>query len=72
MALALGIELGWLARVTSFLVLLVFVLVNVALVLVKRREPEMAGVRPVPLWLPVGAALSALMLLLAALAGAGG
>jgi len=72
MVLALAIDLGGLARITSFLVLLVFALVNIALMCIKRREPLVDGVRPVPLWLPGAAAISALALLAAALAGIAG
>lgn len=61
LVLALGIPLERLAELTSVIVLVVFSLVNLALVLVKRRrEPAPPGVRVYPMWIPVvGFAVSA-------------
>lgn len=58
---ALVLPLETLARTTSVIVLMVFVLVNLALIAMRRREPrqEKSGFR-VPIWVPVaGAAASA-------------
>lgn len=51
--LALFVPLVTLASITSFVVLLVFAFVNLALVRVKRREPRPVGVRTYPRWVPV-------------------
>ena len=57
--LALWIPLVTLAGATSFLVLAVFALVNLALLRLKRLEPRVVGVMPCPLWVPaLGAATS--------------
>jgi amino acid transporter len=66
--LATLVELGGLARITSFLVLCIFVMVNAALLIMKRREPSPPGVQPTPGWLPGCALLSALALLAGAVA----
>ncbi|MBE9555174.1 MAG: amino acid permease [Proteobacteria bacterium] len=51
--LALGFPLEHLAEATSVIVLTVFTLVNLALVLIKRRgTPAPAGVRTYPIWVP--------------------
>ena len=63
--LALWFPLVHLAGATSFLVLLVFGTVNVALVVLKRREPRVTGVVPCPLWVPVAGALGSFGLVLA-------
>ncbi|HID49970.1 MAG TPA: amino acid permease [Chromatiales bacterium] len=47
-----------LARLTSFLTLIVFSLINLALWQVKRRDPRPAGIRPIPLWVPVAGFLA--------------
>jgi amino acid transporter len=62
-ALVLGLSVAFpleqLAQVTSFVILLVFAVVNAALVLVKRKAPEKPGFR-VPIWLPVVGAVACL------------
>jgi amino acid transporter len=58
LALALWLPLLSLAKATSFLILIVFTLVNVSLVRVKRRAPRIADVRSYPLWLPIAGCLS--------------
>jgi APA family basic amino acid/polyamine antiporter len=60
-----------LAKATSFIVLTVFVLVNVSLLAIKRRYPLPDGIRPVPIWLPVLAALACMTVMTAALLGNG-
>ncbi len=63
--LAVWFPLLHLAGATSFLVLAVFGLVNLALVALKRRQPSIAGVIPCPLWVPVAGALTSIGLLVA-------
>jgi amino acid transporter len=53
LALALWLPLVTLAKTTSFLLLLVFALVNLSLLRVKRRIPAVAGVRCYPAWVPL-------------------
>jgi len=56
---ALAMPLERLAELTSLLVLLIFVMVNGALLRIKRRQPLVEGVRCYPLWVPaVGLAIS--------------
>jgi amino acid transporter len=58
LALALWVPLVGLAGATSTLVLVVFSLVNAALIRLKRRTPAPAGVRPWPAWVPWAGLLS--------------
>jgi len=51
--LALFIPLITLASMTSLVLLIVFVLLNLALLLIKRREPTPAGVKTIPAWIPL-------------------
>jgi amino acid transporter len=51
--LALWFPLVTLAKATSFILLAVFVLVNLALIRIKRRVPAPAGARTFPWWVPV-------------------
>jgi basic amino acid/polyamine antiporter, APA family len=55
---ALALPLIRLAELTAMLVLVVFVLCNVALIRIKLRDPLPPGVRAVPLWVPVMGALT--------------
>lgn len=57
-ALALGFPLLSLAKATSFLILIVFALVNLSLLRVKRRIPLAPGVRCYPLWIPMAGLVS--------------
>ena len=66
-SLALWFPLVRLAGATSFLVLAVFTLVNLALVVLKWRRPVVAGVIPCPIWVPCVGAASSFGLLLAQL-----
>jgi amino acid transporter len=61
--LALWFPLVHLAGATSFLVLAVFGLVNLALVALKRRQSKIVGVIPCPTWVPVAGAISSFGLL---------
>jgi amino acid transporter len=63
--LATWFPLVHLASATSFLVLAVFGLVNLALVALKRRQPAVVGVMPCPVWVPVAGAVTSFGLLFA-------
>lgn len=63
--LALWFPLVGLASATSFLVLVVFGLVNLALIVLKRRQPRVSGVIPCPLWVPVAGAIGSFGLVIA-------
>ena len=65
--LAVALPLVSLAKTTSAMVLIVFVLVNVALIRIKQLEPPPTGVRALPVWVPVLGALASAAILLAAL-----
>jgi amino acid transporter len=60
---ALGLPLVTLAKVTSFALLVVFALIGIALIRIKRREPGGAGAYTVPLWVPFGSVATAIVLL---------
>ncbi len=64
-ALALWFPLVNLASATSFLVLTVFGIVNLTLVVLKRRQPIAAGVIPCPVWVPMAGAVASFGLLVA-------
>lgn len=57
MILALWLPLEALARITSALLLGVFVLTNLSLCLIKLRDPRPEGVRVWPIWLPATGAV---------------
>jgi len=63
--LALLVPLVHLAGATSFLLLVVFGLINLALIALKRRQPAGAGSMPCPMWVPVAGAAASLGLLAA-------
>lgn len=68
LALAMFFPLERLAEVTSTIVLLVFVMVNLSLVLIRRRgTPAPAGVRTWPVWIPATGAVVSIAFLLAQL-----
>ena len=52
-----------LAEATSWLILIVFTLVNLALIRIKRRDPHPEGIRTVPVWVPYTAILLNLIML---------
>ena len=62
LALALALPLEFLARATSFIILFVFALVNVALVVTKVRSPRKAGFC-VPNFVPVLGVLACLAMI---------
>jgi amino acid transporter len=70
LALALWLPLETLARATSFLVLIVFSLVNLSLLRIKRRHPHPPGVRTFPAWIPALGILTSVSLLLVQFAAA--
>jgi len=62
---ALWLPLVTLANLTSTLILIVFTVVNISLLRIKRRNPAPEGVYLIPLWVPVaGAAVNILFLCL--------
>lgn len=61
--LALWFPLVQLASATSFLVLGVFGLINLALIALKRRRSSVSGILPCPMWIPVAGAITSLGLL---------
>ena len=61
LVLALLAATGPLARATSFVLLLVFAVVNVSLLVLKRRQPTHDGLR-IPRWVPMTGVVSALAL----------
>jgi APA family basic amino acid/polyamine antiporter len=65
MTLALFIPLEALAKATSLLILVVFTLVNLSLVIIKRREPPLQDSLNIPLWVPVTGFMLSIGLLLA-------
>jgi len=67
LTLALFIPLEGLARITSFLILVVFTLVNLALIAIKRRSPDMDEGINTPIWVPVAGCVTSTCLLLAQL-----
>ncbi|MEN8146745.1 MAG: APC family permease [Campylobacterota bacterium] len=50
---ALWLPLVTLAKLTSFLILIVFTVVNAALIRIKRRHPDPEGAYLIPYWVPV-------------------
>jgi len=64
LVLALWLPLVTLAKSTSFLVLIVFSLVNLSLLCIKWRDPHPEGLRVVPQWIPAGGIITSLGLLL--------
>lgn len=63
LVLALWLPLVTLAKTTSFLLLLVFALVNLSLLRVKARVPALEGVRTYPAWMPAAGLLLTLGLI---------
>ncbi len=64
MALALWFPLESLAKATSYVVLIVFILVNAALVSIKRTQPPVEGILNISIWIPVAGFITSISLLL--------
>jgi amino acid transporter len=62
--LALWLPIEDLAKGTSYLILIVFILVNASLIAVKRRLPPEEGILNIPLWVPVAGLISSVSLTL--------
>ena len=60
---ALWLPLVTLAKLTSLAILLVFILVNLSLIRIKRFQQPPAGIRVYPVWVPYGGLLLAIALL---------
>ena len=60
---ALALKLVALAEMTSYLILTVFVLINLALLKIKRQEPYPENVKTWPVWIPVCGLVTSLALL---------
>jgi len=58
LVLALWFPLVALAKFTSFVILVVFALINFSLIRIKRRDPSPTGVRTYPAWIPWAGFLS--------------
>lgn len=64
LVLALWLPLVTLAKATSFIILIVFAIINLALVRIKLRSARPEGVRVYPLWVPVAGFISTAALVL--------
>lgn len=53
LVLAVPLNIRVLADSTSFIILIVYILVNLSLLRIKRQLPMAAGVHPLPIWVPV-------------------
>ena len=60
---ALWLPLVTLANLTSFLVLIVFTIVNIALIRIKRKHPAPEGAYLIPFWIPVAGLVVNIMFL---------
>jgi amino acid transporter len=63
LVLALWVPLVSLAKSTSFILLVVFSLVNLALLRIKQQTPEVEGIKTYPRWIPMLGLISSLALL---------
>ena len=64
MTLALWFPLESLAKATSYLILIVFTLVNAALVSIKRSQAPVEGILNISIWIPVAGFITSISLLL--------
>ena len=62
--LAIWLPLETLAKGTSYLILIVFALVNASLISIKRSKPPAEGVLNLPIWVPVAGFFSSISLVL--------
>ncbi len=58
LVLALWLPIVTLAKATSFIILVVFAFINLALLRIKRRYPRPDGIRVYPMWVPVAGFLT--------------
>lgn len=58
LTLALWLPLMTLAKATSLVILVVFALINLSLVRIKRRQPRPPGIKIYPAWIPLAGFLS--------------
>jgi amino acid transporter len=63
LAFALWLPLVTLAQMTSFITLMIFATVNLALIRLKLRTPHVPGVTHYPLWIPMAGSLLSLLFL---------
>ena len=63
LVLALWVPLVRLAGATSALILVIFVMVSLALIRLKLRQPDPPGIKTIPMWVPTVGALSSALLL---------
>ena len=63
LVLALWVPLVGLAGATSALILMIFVMVSLALIRLKLRQPAPPGIKTIPMWVPMVGALSSALLL---------
>ncbi|MDX2506707.1 MAG: amino acid permease, partial [Gammaproteobacteria bacterium] len=68
MTLALWFPLESLAKATSYLILIVFTLINAALVSIKRTQPPVEGILNISIWIPTAGFITSISLLLFRLA----
>jgi len=61
--LAAFFEILTLAQFSSFVIFIVFTVVNLSLIFIKRKQPTPEGIRSYPLFVPVVAVLLNLVLL---------
>jgi amino acid transporter len=59
LVLALWLPLVTLAKVTSFIIMIVFALINLSLARIKRKHPRPEGIKIYPAWIPLAGFLSA-------------
>ena len=69
LVLALWLPIVTLAKATSFIILVVFAFINLALVRIKRRAPHPEGIRTYPMWVPAAGFLSTTGFVLFQIAG---
>jgi APA family basic amino acid/polyamine antiporter len=64
LSLALWFPLETLAKGTSYLILIVFALVNAALISVKQTQPSVQNTPTIPMWVPVSGLISSISMVL--------
>ena len=64
LSLALWFPLETLAKGTSYLILVVFALVNAALISVKQTQPIIKNILTIPMWIPVSGLITSISMIL--------